>query len=190
MAAEPVQELVRIVLENQGYYVRTNARFPVVSLTKTGTTSAYSDVDILAIRFDPVTGRITHRIWAEVKAHLTLRLSRSYLKDFMSDYAVFLDLGAIGAPADQMPKLVAKKERAHEFVRERLGEPFAKHLYFAGIRPTPAQAAQVQALLPGVKIVYVQDLLAEHMGKLTHQEGNEPVVRVINLLQSFGFLKL
>lgn len=189
LATEPVQDLVRIILENQGYYVRTNARFSVVSSTKTGKTSAYSDVDILAAKFDTTTGYVTHRIWAEVKAHLTLRLRRSYLKDFASDYAVFLDLEEAHVPDEMLPKLRAKKERAHEFVRQRLGEPFEKRLYFAGPRPTSAQEEEVRALLPDVGVYYVQDLLAEHMDNLQHQEGNEPVVRVITLLRSLGFLK-
>lgn len=50
---EPVQSLVVMFLERQGYFVRSNVRYATPSETPKGRTSAYGDLDIVAVRFDP-----------------------------------------------------------------------------------------------------------------------------------------
>src|SRR5688572_19815663 len=96
MALEPIQELVRLVLEADGYFVRNNVRYRIEGATKKrgGRTAAYSDIDILAVKIDTETGSVVDRLWGETKGHLTSSLTGGYLRAFAPDYAVLLGASA------------------------------------------------------------------------------------------------
>ena len=51
MAVEPIEDLVRLTLETDRYFVRTNERFRTE-----GKGVGYSDLDLLAVRINPENG--------------------------------------------------------------------------------------------------------------------------------------
>lgn len=197
MALEPIQELVRLVLEADGYFVRNNVRYRVEAATKKqgGKTAAYSDIDILAVKINTKTGSVVDRVWGETKGHLTSSLTGGYLRSFAPDYAVLLGQSA-WVDASLMKKHGGKLETLrirHRLSRARavkaLGEPFRRVLYFGGRKPKDGGKEARGLLDPDVEVVYVRDLVRKWIDTLTHLEGNEDVVRVINALDEYGLIR-
>ncbi|HKQ58298.1 MAG TPA: hypothetical protein VJY35_10570 [Candidatus Eisenbacteria bacterium] len=198
MALEPIQELVRLVLEAEGYFVRNNVRYRIETATKKegGKSAAYSDIDILAVKIDPKSGSVVDRLWGETKGHLTSSLTGGYLRAFAPDYAVLLgdgawsDAGLAKKHGGKLETLKIRRSRARARAVQVLGEPFRRVLYFGGRRPKDG-GKEARALLdPEVELVYVRDVVRKWIGTLTHLEGNEDVVRVINALAEYGLIRV
>lgn len=197
MSLEPVQELVRLVLEADGYFVRNNVRYRVEGATKKegGRTAAYSDIDVLAVKIDPKSGAVVDRLWGEAKGHLTSSLTGGYLRAFAPDYAVLLaegawsDAGLTKKHGAKLETLRIRHSLARATAEKVLGEPFRRVLYFGGRRPKDDGMGARALLDPSVELVYVRDLVAKWIGTLTHLEGNEDVIRVINALAEYGLIR-
>lgn len=175
-------------LELQGYFARSNVRFKVASVTPTGRTAAYSDLDIVAVKCAPDTGQVTDRLWGEIKAHLTLALTPGYVRGFPDDYATMLDLTKIASDHESLPKWRARQEAAKAEATRLLGPGFRRVLFFGGKIPADRGLAVRDMLDRDVEIVFIRDLAPTLLSSLGHQEGNEPLVRVINLLDEYGLL--
>ena len=186
---EPVQEFVKLCLEAEGYFVRTDVRYVVP--TPKGKVSSYSDLDLVAIRIDQATGRVTERLWGEVKAHLTLTLTSCYLRRFASSYATMLDLSnpELRLRREERAKFELRQRAAIRTAKRTLGPRYRRVLYFAGKRPTEQSLDKASAmLLPKVEVRLVQGLVPDFLNRLSTQEDNEPVVRIMNMLRVFGHL--
>jgi hypothetical protein len=186
MALEPVENLVKLILETQGYFVQTNIRYKFECETKTGRTATYSDIDILAIKIDPTTGTMLDRLWGEVKAHLTCSLTKSYIQPRAKTYATLLSDEFLASKNMQSSR--ERKREAIARVTEVIGLPFRRCLYFGGSKPVDGGAGVKQILDPLVEIIYVRDIIKEWIGNLTHLEGNEDSIRIINMLSEYGLI--
>lgn len=185
---EPVQDLVRILLERDGYFVRSDVRFSVPGITPTGKTAAYSDLDIIAIKYDADDGLVSDRIWAEVKAHLTSSLTAGYLRGFKSDFATLLDLDKVDLSSSERKKYALRQKLAIQKATGLLGRGFRRVLYFGGKIPMDKGDAAKRLLLRGVEVIYVRELVKDKLRSLTHLEGNEPLVRIINTLAAYDLV--
>ena len=185
---EPVQSLVVLLLEKAGYFVRSNVRYATPSTTPTGKTSAYGDLDIIAVRFDPMTGRVEDRIWGEVKAQLTLSLTQSYIRGFLKNYALMLDLTKAPVDDKQRQEFSLRQEQALETATALLGPNFRRVLYFGGRIPKDSGHAARQFLHPDLRIEFVRDLVSNNIASISHREGNDPLFRTINMLSAYGLL--
>jgi hypothetical protein len=186
---EPVQSLVVLLLEKSGYFVRSNVRYATPCPTPTGNTSAYGDLDIVAVKFDPVTGLITDRIWGEVKAHLTSSLTLGYLRGFLRDYSLMLDLQRAPVTDKQKEAFSLRQRQAYDTAASLLGATFRRVLYFGGKIPQDRSAAS-QYLHPDLEIVYVREFVRESIGGISHREGNNAVFRVVNMLSAYGLTNI
>ncbi|HKQ56401.1 MAG TPA: hypothetical protein VJY35_00920 [Candidatus Eisenbacteria bacterium] len=197
MALEPIQELVRLILEADGYFVRNNVRYRVESKTKKkdGKSASYSDIDILAVKIDTQTGLVVDRIWGETKGHLTSSLTASYLRSFAPDYAVLLsktawsDAALVKKHSAKLETLRNRQSLARARAVQVLGEPYRRVLYFGGRKPKDNGKGALALLDKGVELVYVRNIVRNWIAKLTHLEGNEDVVRVINALDEYGLIR-
>jgi hypothetical protein len=185
---EPVQDLVRILLERDGYFVRSDVRFSVPGRTSTGKTAGYADLDIIAVRFEAHGAVITDKIWAEVKAHLTSSLTPGYIRGFKSDFATLLDLDKVDLSPSEKAKYATRQELALQEAARLLGRGFRRVLYFGGKMPADKGEGAKQLLRPDVEVIYVRELVKDSLRSLTHLEGNEPLVRIINTLDAYGLL--
>ncbi|NOZ21467.1 MAG: hypothetical protein GXP25_10310 [Planctomycetes bacterium] len=186
---EPVQEFVKLCLEQQGYFVRSDVRYVVP--TPAGKTSSYADLDLLAVRIDRRTNRIKEKIWGEVKAHFSLSLSRSYVKRFVSNYATMLNLShpGLGLMRSDRNKLQRRQDAALETAAKELGKGYRRVLYFAGRRPTPVSLREAKEFfLTNVDIEFVEDLTPIFLKSIDAMGDNEPISRIINMLRVFGAL--
>ena len=187
---EPVQSLVGLLLEQDGYFVRSNVRYATPSKTPTGKTSAYGDLDILAIRFDPTTGEATDRLWGEVKAHLTESLTKGYLKAFRKQYSLMLDLAR--APVDDRERgsFSLRQQQANARAVELLGPNFRRILYFGGRIPRDGGTGVREYFRSDLEIVFLREMVRDKIGDITHREGNNELFRVFNMLTEYGLLDL
>ncbi len=177
---EPVQDLVRVLLESQGYIVRSDTRYKVPN--------GYSDIDVIAVKLDEA-GQVQDRIWGEVKAHLEDSLTPGYLRAFAAEFSTVLDLSKLDLPASDRLRLEARQRAADECVRGILGFKYRQVLYHGGPKPRDGGGGAQELLRPGLEVVWVADLLAERLDDLGHLEGNEPLVRLLSSLRSWGMLK-
>lgn len=186
MAVEPVEDLVRLMLQSDGYFVRANERYRVEYGVGSKRSAAYSDLDLLAVKVNPETGKVTERLWAEVKAHLTSSLTPGYLRGFAKAFSTLLTDQALDqfGQGHQREKRRVAQERADAV----LGPGATRRLYWGGRVPKDGGAAAQELLLPEVEIVFVREHIGGWLEKLGHQEGNEPLVRVVNLLDEYGML--
>jgi hypothetical protein len=187
---EPVQSLVTMFLEKEGYFVRSNVRYATPSDTPNGRTSAYGDLDIVAIRFDPVTGCVTDRLWGEVKAHLTLSLTPGYLRGFLKDYQLMLDLTRAPLDDGQRTAFALRQQQAFDTVAALLGSEFRRVLYFGGRIPKDGGKGARELLRPDLEIQYVRTMVRDKIGSITHREGNNALCRVLNMLSEYKLIDL
>jgi hypothetical protein len=186
---EPVQEFVKLCLEQNGYFVQSDVRYVVP--TPEGRVSSYADLDVVAVRIDASTGRVTDKLWGEVKAHLTLSLTPSYLRHFATNYATLLDLSNedLRLGENALEKLRIRQWVAEERATAILGAGYRRILFFAGKRATEDSLAKVkQLLLPDTEVRLVEDMVPFFLGRASNKEDNEPIVRIIIMLRTFGHL--
>lgn len=189
MALEPVQDLVRVWLELDGYFVRNNVRFKTATRTRTGRSAAYSDLDVIAVKIDRQTGQVTDRIWGEIKAHLTFSLTPGYVRSFLDGYAVMLNLKKVKGSTSTKAKWRGRQRAAIREARSLLGDEFRRVLFFGGRKPMDGGVAAKELLDPAVEVVYIRDFAQEFVSKSHPREGSEPIVRVINMLKSYGLVQ-
>lgn len=187
---EPVQSLVTMFLERQGYFVRSNVRYATPSATPKGRTSAYGDLDIIAVRFDPTSGQVKDRLWGEVKAHLTSSLIPSYLRGFLDEYQLMLDLTRAPLNDKQRAAFALRQQQAFEAATSLLGRSFRRVLYFGGRIPKDGGEGARSYLRPDLEIEFVRNLIRDNIGSITHREGNNPLCRVLNMLAEYGLTDL
>jgi len=187
---EPVQSLVTLLLEKDGYFVRSNVRYETPCETTTGRSSAYSDLDIIAIRFDTATGQVTDKIWGEVKAHLTLSLVPSTINGFLDDYTSMLDLTRVIIPPEDQALFHLRQQQAFDIATRELGSGFRRVLYFGGKIPRDGGTAARQLLHRDMEIVYLRDFVRDRINRIGHLDGNNPLCRVLNMLSAYGLTAL
>lgn len=185
---EPVQSLVTTFLENDGYFVQSNVRYATPSITPRGSTSAYGDLDIVAVKIDAATGTITDKLWGEVKAHLTSSLTPGYIRGFLKDYNVMLNLQTSEIDEEQREQFRLRQQQATDAVNERLGDSYRRVLFFGGRKPQDGGKGAKQLLHPDLEVVYISDLVHKNLSSITHREGNHPLFRVLNMLSAYGLL--
>ena len=185
---EPIQSLVVMFLEQQGYFVRSNVRYATPSDTPKGKTSAYGDLDIIAVQIDPATGKVTDRLWGEVKAHLTLSLTPGYLRSFLRDYQLMLDVMRAPLNDEQQAKFLLRQQQAFAKATTLLGGNIRRVLYFGGRIPKDGRKGAREYLHPDLEIEYVRNMVQDNIGGITHLEGNDPLCRVLNMLTEYGLL--
>ena len=81
-----------------------------------------------------------------------------------------------------------RQHRARECADAILGHGFKRMLYFGGRKPQDGGEGVRSLLHPDLEVVYVRDVLSDWIGELTHLQGNEEVVRIINVLAEYGLL--
>jgi hypothetical protein len=179
---EPIQDLVRVLLESDGYIVRSNTRYQVPH--------GYSDLDIIAVKIDPATGEVMERIWGEVKAHLEHTLTPGYLRAYAREYSslLALDHPELRLKHAERKKLQARQVAADRAVSDLLGPDYRRVLYYAGPRAQDGGDGAQAFLRPETEVVWVDELLRAGMEGWGHLEGDEPLVRLLNALEKWGLL--
>jgi len=183
MAMEPIQDLVRLDLQADGYFVRNNVRYGVDAATKRKGRKAadHSEIDILAVKIDPKRGAAVDRLWGETRGHLTDSLTGGHLRAFAPDYAVLLgesawsDTMLMKRHGAKLQALRVRQTLAKARTVEVLGEPFRRILYFCGREPKDGGKDARVLLDPAVEVVYVRDIVRTWTRTLTHLEGIEDV---------------
>jgi hypothetical protein len=179
---EPIQDLVRVLLESERWIVRSDTRYQVPG--------GYSDLDVIAVKLNETTGNVEKRMWGEVKAHLEHSLTPGYLRAFARAYSTLLDLDHpdLRLKPGKRKKLQARQTRADAAVRRLLGPEYERVLFFAGPRARDDGEGARKLLRPGVRIEWVDDMLRTRMDDLGHLEGDEPLVRLLTTLRKWGML--
>ena len=179
---EPIQDLVRVLLENERWIVRSDTRYQVPG--------GYSDLDVIAVRLNEDTGDVEKRMWGEVKAHLEHSLTPGYLRAFAREYSTVLDLDHpdLRLKPGKRKKLLARQARADAAARRLLGPDYERVLFFAGPRARDNGEGAKQLLRSDTRIEWVDDLLRDKLDDLGHLEGDEPLVRLLTTLKKWGML--
>ncbi|MFH1463969.1 MAG: hypothetical protein ABIO70_06270 [Pseudomonadota bacterium] len=179
---EPIQDLVRVLLEADRWIVRSDTRYQVPG--------GYSDLDVIAVRLNEDTGEVTERMWGEVKAHLEHSLTPGYLRAFAREYSSVLDLDHtdLRLTAGEREKLQARQTAADEAASYLLGPTYERVLFFAGPRARDEGEGARKLLRPGIQVKWVDGMLRPMLDKLGHLEGDEPLVRLLTTLKKWGML--
>lgn len=99
-----------------------------------------------------------------------------------------LNLLQVDASDPSLGKWRGRQEAAIREATKILGPDFRRHLYFGGQKPRDGGASAKALLDPAIEIVYIRDFAAKFVDALGHQEGSEPLVRVINMLKAYGMV--
>ena len=65
--------------------------------------------------------------------------------------------------------------------------PLARGAGRPGDRQRPAGAREL--LAEDLEVVFIGDVIEAWIGKLSHMQGNEAFVRIVNLLSGYGLLR-